>query len=229
MMGRIAKKFCSTANRATVGLYSICGLLTAAILLFDLSVPLGVAGGVPYIVVVLISLKSSKNGFTILVAISCSILTVVGFFASTEGGEMWKVLLNRFLALFAIWVTAVLALIQRSKERELVEEKLRALQTGRELEVQEERVKLLKATMRTVHDIVGNFLNNMQLFRLEAEEKNTLQPESLELMDSIIHDTSARLKKLGDLDTIREKKMPCGSTGIDYEQSTSDGLNHQKA
>ena len=71
--------------------------------------------------------------------------------------------------------------------------------------------------MRTVHDIVNNFMYSLQLFQLEAEEKNTLAPESLALLDSIIHDTSDRLKKLGDLDSTPEKQM-AGGIGIDYER-----------
>lgn len=84
------------------------------------------------------------------------------------------------------------------------------------LKVQEERIKVLRATMRTVHDIVNNFLNNLQLFQLEAEEKNALEPESLELLESIIQDTTTKLKKLGDLESTPEKQM-AGGVGIDYE------------
>lgn len=234
----ITKHHLGTTGRTTVGLFIVCGFLAAIILLVDLSIPLGVAGGVPYIAVVLFSLKSPQNRFTVLVAIICSILTAVGFVASPGGGEIWKVVFNRALALFAIWVTASLALIQRTRDRELVEaqlrklqiakelevqeEQLRTLQIARELEVQEERLKVLRATMKTVQDIVGNFLNKLQLFQLEAEEKNALQPESLERMNSMIHDTSTRLQKLADLETIHEKQMAGDAIGIDYEQSTND-------
>ncbi|NAX24854.1 hypothetical protein CAG64_05065 [Vibrio sp. V38_P2S17PM301] len=88
------------------------------------------------------------------------------------------------------------------------------------LEVQEERVKVLRATMRTVHDIVNNFLNNLQLFQMEAREKNALSPESFVLMESIIEDTSIKLKKLGDLNSTPEIQMASG-TGIDYEKAST--------
>lgn len=64
-------------------------------------------------------------------AIICSILTVIGFVASPAGGELWKVIFNRALALFA--------LIQRTRDHELVEEQLKALQIEKEIEIQEER------------------------------------------------------------------------------------------
>lgn len=87
------------------------------------------------------------------------------------------------------------------------------------LEVQEERLKVLRATMVTVQDIVNNFLNSMQLFRLEAEDKNALDTESLALMDSIIQDTTTKLNKIAELDSIPEKQMAVG-IGIDYEKSS---------
>ena len=40
------------------------------------------------------------------------------------------------------------------------------LQDHYELEVQEERLKVLRATMTTVHHIVNNFLHNLQLFQM---------------------------------------------------------------
>ena len=84
------------------------------------------------------------------------------------------------------------------------------------LEIKEERLRVFSVTMRTVQDIVNNFLNNLQLFRLEAEKKNALDPESLELMESIIQDTATKLRKLGKLDSIEVKQM-VHSTGANYE------------
>lgn len=93
-----------------------------------------------------------------------------------------------------------------------------------QLEVEEERMKVFRATMRTVHDIVNNFLNNLLLFKMEAEDTNALKPESLALMESIIEDTSGKLKKLAALDTTPEKQM-AGGNGIDYEKSKPVAVN----
>lgn len=100
------------------GLYLVCGILMVLLLLFDLSIPLGVAMGVPYILVVLISLWSPAKKFTIFVAVVCSLLTVAAFLYKPAVAEMWKVIFNRSLALFAIWVTAALGL-----QRKIIEEK----------------------------------------------------------------------------------------------------------
>jgi two-component system sensor kinase len=98
--------------------YLIVGCLVLAGVFFsiDISIPLGVAGGVPYVAVILASLWGADRNTVIYIALLCSLLTVVGYYISPEGGELWKVLANRFLALFAIWVTAVLGLALKRAE-----------------------------------------------------------------------------------------------------------------
>lgn len=107
-------------SRVTISLYFFCGLLMVIILIADLSIPLGVAGGVLYIIVVLLSLWVPNERFTFLVSIICSMFTIAGFFFSPSGGEMWKVVLNRGLALFAIWVTAFITLERRMVDKQLM-------------------------------------------------------------------------------------------------------------
>lgn len=90
-------------------------------------------------------------------------------------------------------------------------------QKERHIELQEQRVKVLKATMRTVQDIVNNFLNNLIFFRMEAETKGALSESSLRTMDSLIHETSAKLNALGELEEVPEKLN--GLSGIDYSRN----------
>ena len=47
-----------------------------------------------------------------------SIFTIIGFFSSPPGGELWKVLTNRVLALFAIWTVAVLSVERKTIHEE---------------------------------------------------------------------------------------------------------------
>lgn len=93
---------------------ALCLALSIAIFILDSLIPLGVSGGVPYIFVILVSVWSPRKKLPIYMAIGCSILTIVGFYSSPSGGELWKVLFNRSLALFAIWITAILS-VQREK------------------------------------------------------------------------------------------------------------------
>jgi PAS domain S-box-containing protein len=81
---------------------------------------------------------------------------------------------------------------------------------------QAERLRTLKATMRTVQDIVGNALMSLQLFRRDAEEH--VSAASLELFDQIISETAGKLKLLSDLEDVVETDMSMGP-GIHYQHS----------
>ncbi len=116
-------------EKLNVWLLFLSALLTVVVFLVDLSIPLGIAGGVPYIAVVLVSLWLPGKRYTVAVAAFCTGLTILGFFWSPTGGELGKVLANRVLALFAIWVTASLSLQRKRTEQDLhdSEEQSRAI------------------------------------------------------------------------------------------------------
>ena len=88
-----------------------------------------------------------------------------------------------------------------------------ARQRAHEAQLQAGQLRTLKATMRTVQDIVGNALMSLYLFRMEAEPN--VSPDSLKLFDDIVADTSAKLKALGDLTFVTETDMSMGP-GIAY-------------
>ena len=97
--------------------------------------------------------------------------------------------------------------------RKSLEEQLRTAQ------VQVARMKVLRATMRTVQDIVSNALTSLQMFRFIAEQH--VSPASLQQFDQIITDTAARLKALGDLNEVVETEMVMGP-GIVYDSASRD-------
>jgi hypothetical protein len=80
-------------------------------------------------------------------------------------------------------------------------------------QIEAQKLRTLQATMRTVQDIVNNFLNNMQLVELEAGD--ALSPETVELLETIKRETADKLKALGDLASPQETEMASGM-GIDY-------------
>ncbi len=102
-----------------IGSLLLCGLLAMAILLVDLAIPLGVAGGVPYVAVVLLALRLPGRRYLLGFAALCTGLTLLGFFLSPPGGETWQVVTNRLLAIAVIWVTATLLLQRRQAETAL--------------------------------------------------------------------------------------------------------------
>lgn len=118
-------------------LLAIAAAASSALLLIDLSLPLGVAGGVPY----------------------------------PEGGIPWVVLTNRFLALFAIWVTAVL--LARAKTAEMglqsacddleqrVQERTEKLvAANQELESEISDRKRTQAALRRSHEVLERIREN---------------------------------------------------------------------
>lgn len=95
--------------------------LVAVVFGIDLLLPLGVAAAVPYTFAVLLALAAKPRWFGPTVAALCMVLTVAKMEIVPERGstEMWKVLVNRGLAVFAIGTTALLGLLRRSTEATL--------------------------------------------------------------------------------------------------------------
>lgn len=96
----------SSQSSARIAL--ICAALAAAIFIVDIqSLPLGVAAGVAYVGVVFIALWFPNWKQTFIVAGGVSLLTILGFILSEPAGIPWMVVVNRLLALYAIWLTAL--------------------------------------------------------------------------------------------------------------------------
>ena len=81
-------------------------------------------------------------------------------------------------------------------------------------DVQRQRMRVFRATMTSVHDIVNNFLNSLQLVRLEAAD-GRLSAEMLDTFDRLMTETAAHLKRLSEQQQLQEKELEVG-LGIDY-------------
>jgi PAS domain S-box-containing protein len=106
-------------------------------------------------------------------------------------------------------VTGASSIARDIGNRKKAEAELRRLND----EIQHQRLRVFKATIRTVQDIVNNLLNSFLLVRLEGE--GHLPAGLLALVDQMVHEAGAKLKTLGDLEAVNEKEMVIG-TGIDY-------------
>lgn len=93
-------------------------LLVAAVFAVDLCLPLGVASAVPYTFAVLLALGAKPGWIGPGVAALCGVLTLAKMEIAPDRGttEMWKVIANRGLALFAIGMTTLLGLLRRRAE-----------------------------------------------------------------------------------------------------------------
>jgi diguanylate cyclase (GGDEF)-like protein len=88
-------------------------IITTIIFVLDLNIPLGVAFGVTYIIVILFTLQTPYPHAVITAAVICTILILLGLALSPEGGEAWKVIFNRIISIAAIWAIALQGLLYK--------------------------------------------------------------------------------------------------------------------
>ncbi len=97
----------------------IAAISSIGIFVVDLCLPLGVAGGVPYIALVVFSLASERRKLSLILGITGSTLTILGFLFSRVGAELWIVLTNRGFALLGIWAAVFFCSSSKKNERHL--------------------------------------------------------------------------------------------------------------
>lgn len=176
--------------------YSIFFILV--IFLFDMSIPLGVAGAVPYTAVILISLWSPSRALALYLAAICSVLTILGYYISPEGGEAWKTVFNRSLVILAIWVVAVLTVQWKTIEQRYV--RLRN-------DMEYEKQKIYLATMHGAQHIINNLLNELQLVKLEAEKQPDFDKNVMDYFDSMLDEASKLTQSLSAIQEMDENKI----------------------
>ncbi len=113
---------------------------------FDLSVKLGIAGAVPYVIVILLTLYIPGAKATYFFAGLVSILTLVGLYFSPAGAELWQVVMNRILALIAIWGTVTVTLLRKKSELNAM-----AAYDNLETMVQDRTKEFIAATNKAEH------------------------------------------------------------------------------
>lgn len=173
----------------------LVSLIIGIIFIVDLNLPLGLAGGVPYVAAVLASLSAPGQRFTLWVTGICSALTIAGHFLSPAGADQWLDVVNRVLALFAIWVTAILSL--KRKRAEEARARMEQITASRE------RLALLgELSAGVAHEFrnpLDGVLNCIQLLRPKLAQDPAdaelleMAEEGLRRMDGI----SARMLRLG--------------------------------
>ena len=101
----------STQSRSfQTWVFALTGLLLTLIFLADLSVRLGIATGISYILPVWIASRSHNRKAIILVALLASSLTILGYILSPEDGDIWKAVANRVLSIAAISLMTMVVL-----------------------------------------------------------------------------------------------------------------------
>jgi len=83
-----------------------CYVLSAAIFTIDLFTPLGIADGVLYTIVVMLTIWIGNERPTLYAVLACTLLTFLGALFSPKGESSVIYISNRFLALISIWSAA---------------------------------------------------------------------------------------------------------------------------
>jgi len=133
----------------------LAAALALVVLGFDLSLPLGVAGGVPYVALVLLGIWFPRRKDIFILAVIGSALTIIGYFLSPAGGIHWMVLTNRGLALFAIWVTAFL-IASRKQTEDTLRENERMLRAFLDATIDQAAIVDPDATIRAINKAMAD-------------------------------------------------------------------------
>jgi signal transduction histidine kinase len=121
-------------DKEEISLLTLIFLLLALFFIIDLQTELGVSFGIMYITAVLLSAYLKKGRYIVIVAAVSTILVIAGYLLAPEGRELWKILINRALSLYAIWVTAILLTRRKRSELEREEVILRLEESYRNME-----------------------------------------------------------------------------------------------
>ena len=166
-------------------LIALCVAIGVIVFGADIQLPKGVAMGVPHVLVILFSLRIGDGRVTYGFALACTVLTLLGFHFSPAnvGGAVadpWMVLMNRLVALLAIWSSAFMGI----RFKNLVAAQ-KSLLTEKELALKE--IKILKGQLpicahyKRIRDVQDQWLQLEEylLDHSEARFSHGICPECL--------------------------------------------------
>ena len=149
-----------TLRHTLHGSFALMGMAAGLIFVMDLMHPLDVGGGVPYIAVVLLSLRHRNRQLPVWTAVGCSTLTLIGIFFASPVEEWGNAIIIRVWALLAIWTTALLVQSHQQLAGIIVKQEKNRLLTGRIFESSPDHISIIGSDYR---------------FRLVNEAYNALQ------------------------------------------------------
>lgn len=112
----------------------LCALLSCVILSMDSLTPLGVADGVLYAVVVVISAGCRSRTFTMITAAVSTVLILLGILMHPDTHTFWIGLANRGLCVAVVWTIAFILVsylrVERQRDAAIVELEVISLTDG---------------------------------------------------------------------------------------------------
>ncbi len=151
-----------------IPLVGVTILSAGSILVLDIFQPVGVAIGILYTSLVLITLWSANRPFTLIVATASSILVVLGFWLKAPHPVPAILIENRVLTLIMIWLTTIFLLLHKRA----LEERQRLFQ---ELQDALDKIKTLRglvpicSSCKKIRDDQG-YWNQIELYIQEHSD-----------------------------------------------------------
>lgn len=145
---------------------------TGLILIFftiDMFMPLGIAAGIPYMLVLAMSWRLNTDKAPLNLACLISIMVILGYYFSPKGAEGYIPIVNRIYALGGIWIAAILLYKLKIDAREL---KL----LNKEIESQNNELKTAKLALQTSNEELAVFNEELTAANEElVEHQQTMQ------------------------------------------------------
>ena len=132
-------------------------------------------------------------GIAVLVAVLSNVVELdpfdrlVRFFNSVEEYEIDEIFIGGII--FLVFLTIDLLKKQRNQK------------------VEREKVKVYQAMIASAHHILNNFLNQMQLFKITAENTPGFDKDILAMYDMIMKEASDQIKELSSISEISETSI----------------------
>ena len=77
----------------------------------------------------------------------------------------------------------------------------------KDYKIEQEKLVIYKAMLSSSHHILNNFLNQMQIFKITAEDTPDFDQDILKLYNQIIKNTSEQIDRLSNITTIDEESI----------------------
>ena len=143
--------------------YLLIGLaLSLLLFLIDARISLGVAEGMFYVSLVILAFMTGKPLLVVYAAVLASLLNALSFMVSLPGDGLNSVIANRFLSIFAIWMSAIVFLLMnRAEERQrFSDNKL------------EEKIKDRTSKFKKTNDLLNAEIEHSKLIKTIAVASN---------------------------------------------------------
>ncbi|MBT7445485.1 MAG: hypothetical protein HN790_16140 [Methylococcales bacterium] len=74
-------------------------------------------------------------------------------------------------------------------------------------DIESEKIKIYKAMMISTNHVLKNFLNQLQLFKITAEDTKNFPPEILNIYNDNMRDVQKQIEALGSIANVTETNI----------------------